>query len=211
VDQRRLIEACALLPLLHVAAGETVVACSGPQAEVFAAEVLRWPDVVTVYIRTQPRLLKDKRLRVVPPPVGSCDVVICSPNEDPTPVLHALNSDGVLSASTAIIDRVPALMEAMRALFRSPTPWREWLPEPLYGALASPSGTRVTRQRHPPPAVQRLSAQYLPCLFTFGKDELPLMLPRDRHGKPPQQSHQRPKPGATADAAGPTVPNPGLP
>jgi hypothetical protein len=211
VDQRRLVEACALLPLLHVGAGQTVVACSGPQAEVFAAEALRWPDVVTVYIRTQPRLLKDKRLRVTPPPVGSCDVVICSPNEDPTPVLHALTADGVISTSTAIIDRVPSLMAAMRALFRVVTPWREWLPEPLYGALASPNGTKVSRQRHPPPAAQRLSSQYLPCMFTFGKDELPFIFPRERHGQPPQQLRRRPESDTAGGAEEPAVPNPSLP
>ena len=202
MDQRRLVEACALLPLLHVAAGDIVVACSGPQAEVFAAEVLRWPDVITVYVRTQPRLLKDKRLRVVPPPVGSCDAVICSPNEDPTSVLHALNRTGVLCASTAIVEQAPALMAAMRALFRCPTPWREWLPEPLYGALASPCGTRVSRQRHPPPAAKRLSTQYLPCLFTFGKDELPLVMPRQAQGKPAKDA------GAVVE---PTASDPGSP
>lgn len=201
MDQRRLVESCALLTLIHVPARPNTVSCSGPLAEVLAADVLRWPDVVTVYLREPPRMLKDKRLVVAAPPVGSCDAVICSPNEDPTLFLHALKRDGVINVSTALVDRVGPLYLGMQQLFRRITPWREWMPEPLYGVLASPGG-KVERRRHPPASAKRLSSSYLPCLFTFGKDELSLILPKGAHGQPAQPATARPEPHSAGVGAG---------
>jgi hypothetical protein len=44
----------------------------------------------------------------------------------------------------------------------------------MYGVLASPSGA-PKRLRNPPGGARRLTQQYLPCLFVFGADEVPLV------------------------------------
>ena len=189
MDRVRLVEACALLAMLHTSDKRpNVVSCSGSLADALALDVLRWPDVATVYVPSA-TLIKDRRIVVGMPPVASCQVVICSPNDDPSPYLHAVAPLGIVSASTALLDHVKGLYLGMRRLFRSVTPWREWMPEPLYGVLASPGGGKIVRQRHPPSGAKRLSSQYLPCLFTFGKDELPYVLPPQvinaQHPRPP--------------------------
>lgn len=183
----RAVEACALLPMLHIAAStRPTVACTGPSAEILAAEVLRWPDVTRVYLTEQPLLVRDRRVAVGAPPAASCQLVVCSPNEDPSPHLPALAPHGLLNTSADIPAQTQALMEGMRRLFRGCVPWREWAPTPLYGVLATPGGGKIARQRHPPAGARRLTSQYLPCLFTFGKDELPCVLPRHDAARPIQ-------------------------
>jgi hypothetical protein len=200
VDASRLVEACALLPMLHLSAAQkNTVACIGPQAEVLAADVLRWPDVQRVYLLEPPIMIRDRRVNIGTPPPASCNLVICSPNEDPVDVLVSIAPRGLINVCTTLLDRAPAMYAAMRIHFRNITPWREWLPEPLYGAMASPAGGKQTRQRHPPKAAKRISSQYLPCLFTFGKDELPLVLPRKTTDAPEPVAADEQDPGPTPE------------
>jgi hypothetical protein len=176
VIAHRLIEACALLPLLHVAAdGATVVFAVGPAAEAMAADALRWPDVRTVHVLEPLPRLRDVRISVGKPPAGSCDAVLISPDLPAEASAFALAPHGVLCASTTKPEAAGAFYTSLRAVFpRRVAPWREHTPEPLYGALCSPGG-KPERLRKPPAAARRLSLQYLPCLFTFGADELPLI------------------------------------
>lgn len=165
--------------MLHLsAARKNTVLCTGPQAEILAADVLRWPDVERVYLIDPPLIVRDKRIVHGPAPVASCQLVTCSPNDDPSPHLHAVAPGGLINVSTAILANARGLYQGMRVLFRSITPWRDWLPDPLYGAMASPGGGRLLRQRHPPKTAAHLSSQYLPCLFTFAKDEVSWVLPQ---------------------------------
>ncbi len=162
--------------MLHVASDtKTVVFCVGPCAEDFAQDCLRWRDVVTVHVLKTPTRVRDKRMSVGKPPVGSCDVVIVSPDEDPEPHLSALARDGVVNVSTRDPAKLAAMLLQMRRLFpRAIKPWREYTPDPLYGVLASP-GSAPKRLRNPPGGARRLTPQYLPCLFVFGADEVPLV------------------------------------
>lgn len=179
----RLVEACALLPLLHLPPDQkTIVACVGPQAEILASDCLRWHDVVCVLLLEQPMRLKDKRVSVVPslPPAG-CDAVLVAPGADPLPYLTALKPAGILCASTMDPERVPALLASLRKAFPRDiwgkprvVPWRENLPEPIFGALASQ--TAPLRRRGVPKGSVRISGPYLQCMFTFGRDEMPLVL-----------------------------------
>lgn len=178
----RLVEACALLPVLYLpTGGKLTVACLGPQEEVLAAEVLRWPDITTAWVSATPRLLRDKRLRVGVPPVNSCDAVIASPGTDPAPILHALKPDGILNAS-ANEACAAKLLVSLRTIFPYVLPWRQWLPEPLYGALCC-ADEAPAQHRQPPRGARNLNRRYLPSLFAFGSDEVPLALPP--HAKPP--------------------------
>ncbi len=188
--QYRLIEACALLPMLHVAREPpNHVFCVGPQAETFAKDVLRWRDVERVYLIDPPLLLRDRKVVIGAPPVGSCSVVLLSPEQKPDPFIYALSPKGVLCASTMELNKIASLMSHMRHLFpRSVVPFREYvLPEVLYGVLASAHGA-PRRIRPPPGGSIRLSEQYLPCLFTFGADEVRLLFgpPAEKEPVAPQ-------------------------
>ena len=172
VLQHRLIEALALLPMLHAPQGrDTVVACLGPTADLTAADVLRWRDVAAVY-SDRPLSVRDRRVRQGPPPAAGCHVVVLSPGQAVADGAALLTPDGVLNATAPGEDRAAAFLAQAREAFpRRIKPWREYLPEPLFGALMSPAGA-PERRRNPPGGAKRLSAQYLPCLFTFGADEV---------------------------------------
>jgi hypothetical protein len=178
----RLVEACALLPLLHVPAdGPTSVFAVGPAAEVMAADALRWPDVRVVHVLEPLPRLRDLRISVGRPSAGSCDAVLVSPDLPCEAFAFAAAQHGVISTSTTKPEEAGAFYGKLRSIFpRRLVPWREYLPEPLFGALCSPGG-KPERMRKPPAAARRLSMQYIPCLFTFGPDELPLVF-----GQPPR-------------------------
>lgn len=186
----RFVEACALLPMLYVAKEPpNSVFCVGSQAELFATDVLRWRDVSRVYLLDPPARLRDKRIVVGQPPVGSCSVVLSSPDEPPDRFIFALSPKGVLCASTIANDpaKVGPFLRHMRQLFpRSIVPWREYLiPEVLYGVLASPSGA-PKQVRNVSGGALRLNDHYLKCLFTFGADELPLVFGPQTNKTEPQ-------------------------
>lgn len=64
----------------------------------------------------------------------------------------------------------------MRELFGNACPWRDHLPTPIYGVMSMVgSAQSPKRLRKPPPAATHLTEKFLPCLFTFAKDELPLV------------------------------------
>lgn len=167
-----------MLPMLHVTSErQNTVLCLGTHAERFAADCLRHRDVTKVYLLAPPVTLKDKRVEIGTPALGSCAAVLTSPDE-PTEIERsagALRVDGVLCASTLDPARVPVMMRMLRGLFpRSVSPWRDYLPEPIYGVLASPRGA-PQRLRDPPMGAKHLSKKFLPCLFTFAADETPLV------------------------------------
>jgi hypothetical protein len=177
----RLVEACALLPVLHLpTGGKLTVACLGPQEEILAAEALRWPDITTAWVSSPPRLLRDRRLRVGTPPTRSCDALLISPGTDPAPILPALKPEGVANVS-ANEAHAGKLLASLRAIFPHVLPWREWLPEPLYGALCC-ADEEIVQHRQVPRGAKHLNRRYLPCLFAFGSGEVPLALPP--HAKP---------------------------
>lgn len=167
--------------MLHLpTGGKLTIACYGPQEEILAVEALRWPDVTTVWLSAAPRLLRDKRARVGLPPANSCDAVLMSPGIDPAPMLHALKPDGVLNAS-ANAAFAGKLLTSLRAVYPNVLPWREWLPEPLYGALCC-AADDLTQHRQVPRGAKHLNRRYLPTLFAFGSGEVPFILPA--HAKP---------------------------
>jgi hypothetical protein len=177
----RLVEALALLPLLFLPVGATTVYAVGPLAEALARDALRWRDTQKVYLLEPPTSLRDKRVEVGRPAAGTCDAVLLSPDLDPLAHLFALAPHGVVNAAVSNPAKAPALFSALRQVFprdgeqARTLPWREYLPAPLFGMLASPGG-KPSRMRPPPKGTARLTPQYLPVLFTFGKDELPLVL-----------------------------------
>jgi hypothetical protein len=193
----RFVEACALLPMLHVErAPPNTIYCVGPQAETLAKDVFRWRDVARVYLNDPPLALRDPRLVIGPPPVGSCSAVLLSPEVQPDPFIYALSPKGVISVSTMELNKVGPLMRHMRQLFpRSVVPWREYLlPEVLFGVLASPSGA-PKRIRQPPGGAIRLSEKYIPCLFTFGADEARLVFGEQPAKKEPVSTQGTPPHG----------------
>ena len=174
VSPQKLVEVAAMLPILHVPAGAITVAAVGPMADQMAAEALRWRDVRQVFIIGK-TAINDGRVKPVDRlPVGSVDVLLLSAEQAPKPWLKALAPGGVISSITGLASKVRPLRAGLQHDLGNATPWRDWLPTPIYGVLAANGPTKVQRQRNPPAASKHLSRQYLPCLFTFAKDELPL-------------------------------------
>jgi len=173
----RFSEVAALLPLLHVRPGKTVVGVVGPVGELMAVEVLKWRDTETVYTVDQKITLNDRRINTVKEmPPASVDVMLLSPDQAPDAWAKIVKPGGVIQAMTLDPTKFRALHTHMRELFGNAAPWREHLPTPIYGVMSVVGGqTTPKRLRKPPPAATRLTEKYLPCLFTFGKDELPLV------------------------------------
>lgn len=173
----RLIEVLGLLPVLHVKPGRFRVAVAGPYAELLAAEVRRWPDTALIVMLHEPSSLNDKRIKVVKDlRPGTIDLVLLSPEQDPTPWFPALARNGIIQAVCHDANRWPHLIRQMKGQFGHAVPWREHLPAPIYGVLGRSGASPPTREREPPKTTKRLTSSYLPCLFTFGRDEVTLAL-----------------------------------
>lgn len=172
----RFVEACALLPMLHVPASqENTVFCLGRDAEVLAIDCLRWRDVVAVHLLAPPRTLRDKRVHIGLPKPGTCAAVLTSPDDAAENFLPALKTNGVFCTSTIMPEATPIMLRNARRMFpKGIVPWREYLPDPLFGLIACPTGA-PRRARNPPIGAKRISEKYLPMLFTFGADETPLV------------------------------------
>lgn len=172
----RLVESQALLPMLHVPQmSGRQVATVGPYAEVMAAEVHRWPDVSDIFLLEKPKKVSGKKYQYVEE-LPEVDAILLSPEQDPSLWFKHLKNGGIIQATTSRPDRWNALLRRVRELSGNAVPWREYLPEPLYGVIGHKGGTSARRVRRSPKAALRLTDSYLPCLFTFGKDELPLVL-----------------------------------
>ena len=170
----RLVEALALLPMLHVPQRASLeVGVVGPYADIMAQEVHRWPDVRLIHLLVKPAYPMTKKY-VVSPTMPPVDVLLLSPEQDPTPWLKVIRPGGLIQATTADPSRFQALVAGLTASAGNAVPWREHLPKPLFGVLANIGTTKPQRYRQPPKSAQRLTPNYLPCLFTFGKDEISL-------------------------------------
>ena len=180
----RFSEVATLLPLLHIPPGKTVVAVAGPVSGIMAGEALKWREwTEKVYIPDPAAVSNDRRVAPVKEiPVGSVDVMLLSPDQDAETWAKAVKVGGVIQAMTFDPLKFNALHTRMRALFGNASPWREHLPTPLYGVMSTVGSAHSPRRlRKPPPGATRLTEKYLPCLFVFGKDELPLVF-RDKAG-----------------------------
>ncbi len=168
-----------MLPILHAKKGSLVVAAVGPMAEDLAREALRWREVATVYLLAPPKTIKDRRIKIVAPiPQGKVDVMLVSPEQRPDPWMSSLAPGGIINVASVQPLRWKELSQALHETTGSATPWRNWLPTPIYGALAKNSQDKPQRTRQPPKGAKHLSPQYLPVLFTFAKDELPMAFTR---------------------------------
>ncbi len=201
----RFVEACALMPMMFVPQNrENAVMCTGAQAETLAAHALRWRDVTCVYLREKPirplsapndPIFKDKGKRVIvthTPPVGSCSAILTTPGEDPDPYLGALTADGVCCVSRYDVDEVQPMFWHMRRLFRAIVPWRDFIPQELYGVLACPRGKPEVR-RDAPTSAKRMNRQYVTgVMLNFAQEELPMV-----YGPPSVKTDKAPPPKAT--------------
>ena len=174
----RYAEAAALVPLLHVRPGPTVVRVAGPLSVLLAVEALRWRDTREVWV-DQPVPVKDSRIKPVPTKgtfnhTGMFDIVLLSPEMDPEGYQPILKKGGVIQASTYDLKKIAGLREKIKRMTGAAVPYRETLPEPLWFVLGC-SGSTPRRVRRPPDGAQRITERFLPALFSFGKDELPFI------------------------------------
>lgn len=183
VYPHRVTEALALLPMLHVPVQKgLVVAAVGPYADVMVAESSRWPDVSKILVTHQPdKRLRDRRIEYVSIlPAKEVDVLLLSPEQDPEPWIAALRPNGLIQASTVDPRRFQQINNTFRTEMGHTVPWREHLPLPLYGAMARAGPEAPSKRvRQPPKSARRLSKNYLPSLFVFGKDEIALALKQE--------------------------------
>lgn len=175
IIQARFDEAAALLPMLYASPAKknrvAVAGVPGQDAEV-AAEALRWRDVSNLYLLNEPKDLKDRRIEVVEQ-IPEVDVLISLPGSDHTKHLGSLAKDGIVNAMVNNASAWGQLRRDFSVRFGTAVPWREYLPEPFHGVLAK-NGSKPQQTRPVPGKAKRLSKQYLPCLFVFGKDEMPV-------------------------------------
>lgn len=180
VREQRLAEVLALLPMLHVPRRDSLtVVVSGKLAPGMASEVQRWPDVKQIIVagHPAPKEQPNKRLRFTDLPAPACaDLVLLSPEDDPRPLLASLRRGGVINVTTFDETLWGPVVRKMKADIGSATPYREYLPLPIYGVLGRLGGS-PTRVRQPPASAKRLHSKYLPNLFCFGKDEITLLNP----------------------------------
>ena len=175
----RYAEASALVPLLHVKPGPTVVRAVGIMAPLLTAEALRWRDTTEVWVDT-PMPIKDSRIKMVTKDfVGPVDAVLLSPEIDPEPFIGLLKKGGVIQAATYTSSKLTALRDKLKKLTGFAVPYREYLPETLWLVMGS-LGTAPQRVRRPPDGTCRVTERFLPALFSFGKDELPLVFGKDQ-------------------------------
>lgn len=187
----RLSETVGMLPILHAPEGELTVAAAGPMQDVLVEEALRWRDVRTIYVLSvsvhrDPRVQKVEKV-----PAASLHALLLSPEQDPAPWWSALAKDGVVSASTSDKGVWQERLTAFRAQLGRATPWRNYLPVPLYGVIGRNGPAKAGRVRQPRKSARHLSSQYLPVLFTFGRDELPMAFTRSSvriANQPPEAS-----------------------
>lgn len=174
----RYAEAAALVPLLHVRPGATVVRVAGPMSALLAAEALRWRDTTEVWV-DQPIPLKDSRINVVPTKemfnhTNFFDVVLLSPDMDPEAFAPLLKKGGLIQASTYTDGRVIALRAKIKQMTGGAVPYREYIPETLWFVIGT-IGSMPRRVRRPPDGAKRVTERFLPALFSFGKDEIPMV------------------------------------
>lgn len=175
----RLIESVVMLPFLHAKKGDLAVAAVGTLADEMAAEALRWREVRTLFMQHPPKTVRERRVTVVQTlPRAGIDVLLLSPEQSPAPWLPALSPGGVVNPTTAFPAKWTQERELLTKAFGTATPWRNYLPRLIYGVLGKNSPGKPQRTRQPPKGAKHLSEQYLPCLFTFARDELPLALPQ---------------------------------
>lgn len=99
------------------------------------------------------------------------DAVLLSPDMDPEPYVQALKKHGVIQTSTYNVERVNALRAKVKELTGSAIPYREYVPEMIFFVIGGAS----RRERKPPDGARRVTDRFLPALFSFGKDEIPMI------------------------------------
>lgn len=164
--------------MLHVRPGPTVVRVAGPLSALLAAEALRWRDTVEVWV-DQPIPIKDSRVKVVPTKdmfnhTNFFDVVLLSPDMDPESFAPLIKKGGLIQASTYTDGRVITLRNKIKQMTGGAVPYREYLPETLWFVIGV-VGSMPRRVRRPPDGAKRVTERFLPALFSFGKDELPMV------------------------------------
>jgi hypothetical protein len=177
----RYAEAAALVPLLHVAPGPTSILVIGPMAAFLAAESLRWRDTVKV-LTDVPITIKDSRVEKVDLKTSSplsVNAVLLSPEIDPEPFIPVLKKGGVIQAATYLDQKIAGLRAKMKMLTGASVPYREYVPDVLWFVIGSPGGT-PKRVRTPPDGAFRVTERFLPALFSFGKDEIPLIFGKEQ-------------------------------
>jgi len=171
----RFVEVGAMLPILHMPAETLVVGVAGPQSGALAREALRWRDVERLVCQ-QKLEIRDRRVeRVKEIGPQSVDVMLLSVGQAPKPWLPMLKKDGIINTMTEDAAAVRVLRGGLHADLGNAMPWRDHLPSLIYGVLAKNGPGRPVRHRQPPAASQHLSKQFLPCLFTFAKDEMQIV------------------------------------
>lgn len=97
-----------------------------------------------------------------------------SPISEITTIRPLLADDGLVAVAISDFKRSNEIRQSLNSVFPFVVPYRAHLPEPASFFLCSRDAIRRTRPV--PESAEHLSDQYLPCLFTFSKDEYRLIM-----------------------------------
>lgn len=170
----RLAEVLGSLPILHMPQrGPITVGVVGPLAHVIIPEVQKWRDVSSIFTLTRVNILNKGKIKQVEN-MPIVDVLLLSPEQSISTWVKKIKPGGIIQSSTSNANKFWGLLSKSKDLLGNGVPWREHLPTPLYGVLGRAGIGSAKRCREPLRSSKRLNSKYLPCLFTFGKDEIPL-------------------------------------
>lgn len=176
-------EALAIVPMLHTPAKPSgqkalILGTAAVPAAILAlrypgfASVVTWTDALPQGLSTDKRVRQVSSLDDLPPSEMFDFVAIAEPRLDDA-VLQAVRQH--TTAASVIVIAVPQpnlvrpIMDVLRRTWRVVQPYREHTPDPAYFLLVGDKP--FTRARPCPGFTKRITATYIPSLFTFAKDE----------------------------------------
>jgi hypothetical protein len=172
-------EAISIVPFVHTKP-KPGLRCLvvGFEASPLGALYVRYPETGQVlYYKT--KALDHGKAKVLPGIAQATDInwkadvaavaVPGSPLNEIATIRPLLADDGVLAVAIDDSKKANEIRLALKVQFPFVIPYRAHLPEPAVFFICSRAP--VARARPVPDSADHLSDQYLPCLFTFAKDE----------------------------------------
>jgi hypothetical protein len=172
-------ESIAIVPFVHTPKKPGLRGLIvGYEATPAGALLLKYPETgqILYYKTTAPDHGKAKQLPGIAVATDinwKADITVIAIQGTPMNELAAIRpliaDDGLVAIAVDDYKKSNDVRKSLKAMFPFVVPYRAHMPEPIVFFLCSRA--TVKRCRPVPDSAEHLSDQYLPCLFTFAKDE----------------------------------------